>query len=79
MKATLASFAIAAAILLASACESREWPPGVSGEMSAEALTAVLKRCRDDHPGTDEAVCRAAHKEYRKRFHAPRSDGEKRG
>ena len=78
MKTMLASCAIAGMILLASACESRESAPVVSDQLSGEALTALLKRCRDDFAGTGEASCRAAHEEYRKRFHAPRSDAEKR-
>ena len=78
MKTMAAACAIAGMILLASACESRESAPVVSDRMSGEALTALLKRCRDDFAGTGEASCRAAHEEYRKRFHAPRSDAEKR-
>jgi hypothetical protein len=79
VKPTLASLTIAAAILLASACESRESAPVVSGDMSGEALTALLKRCRDDYVGTGETTCRSASEEYRKRFHAPHRDAEKRG
>ena len=79
MKTMLASSVIGGMILLASACESREAPPAVSNQMSGEALTALLKRCRDDYAGTGEATCRAAADEYRKRFHAPRGDAEKRG
>ena len=78
MKTMTASCAIAGMILLASACESRESPPVVTDQMSGEALTTLLKRCRDDYAGTGEATCGAAAEEYRKRFHAPRSDAEKR-
>jgi conjugative transfer region protein TrbK len=78
MNATIASCVIAGMILLASACESQESSTAINGEMSGEALTSLLKRCRDDYAGTGEARCRAAAEEYRKRFHAPRSDAEKR-
>ena len=77
MNIALATFTIAASLLLASACESHE-APVASAEIKGEELGALLQRCRVNMQEVGEARCRAAYEESRKRFYAPSKPSGKR-